>query len=322
MIRQAMKVNRITSKIGLIMAKYISLIILSAVLLVSCSSEPEIEGTQFSADIVAVQAGDSAVGKIYVKDHIYRMDLRQHSHDFIVIVKEDSNITYLLMPPEKIYMDMPTDDQMSIRNDPFQALKFVSSMGEKELVDSEKIEGHQCDKYTLTIDSNQILEYWQPRKFDFPIRIVGTVGPRNITSLSNIEIAEVDDSLFQIPEDYDPYKTGIQRFPEPEWWGSLDSLPVMNAPFTHNMSAGEIIRVPLIDSRVLTITADNLSNEKSQYAAIPSLGGKPVADYTKNSRTVPSTTETFTFSKDEHTMDEIAIWVQRGKIVVFVEAAN
>ncbi|MBU1319511.1 MAG: DUF4412 domain-containing protein [candidate division Zixibacteria bacterium] len=304
------------------MTKFIALVLLSVALLASCSSEPQIEGTQFSANILAAQAGDSAIGKIYVKDHIYRMDLHQHGHDFIVIVNEDSNLTQLLMPPEKIYMDMPTDDQMSTRNDPFQALKYTSSIGENKLVATEKINGQQCDKYTITIDSNQILEYWQHKKLDFPIKIVGTVGPRNTMELSNIDITEMDDTLFRIPDGYDPYKQGMQRFPEPEWLTSLDSLPVMNAPFTYNMSAGKIIRVPFEDNNVLTVTADNLADDKSQYVALPLLNGKPVSDFTQNSRSVPSTTESFRFSKKERTMDEVVIWVQQGKIVVFVEVLD
>jgi len=80
--------------------------------------------------------------------------------------------------------------------------------------------------------------------------------------------------------------------------------------------------VPFEDGNVLTVTADNLANDKSQYAALPLQNGKPVTDFAQNSRTVPSTTESFRFSKDEQTMDEIVIWVQQGKIVVFVEVTN
>jgi len=188
MIHPTREINQRTLEIGIKMTKFIALVLLSVALLASCSSDPQVEGTQFSANILATQAGDSATGKIYVKDHIYRMDLHQHGHDFIVIVDQDSNLTQLLMPPEKIYMDMPTDDQMSIRNDPFQALKYTSSMGEIKLVATEKINGQFCDKFTVTIDSNQILEYWQHKKLDFPIKMVGTVGPRNTMELSNIAI--------------------------------------------------------------------------------------------------------------------------------------
>lgn len=266
-----------------------------------------------------IQGGDSTMGKIYVKDSIYRMDLNQQGHAFIVIVNQDSNITYLLMPPEKLYMDMPTDDQMSVRNDPFQGLKYTIANGEERFLTTERMNGQDCDKYAVLLDSNKVLEYWQHKRLDFPIKIAGTVAPRNTMELLNIEITALDDSIFQIPEEYDAYEPGMIMYPEPDWLPELDSIEIVDAPFRRDMSEGDIVRVPFGVSLILTVTADNLSSEKSAYVAIPLRNSKPVADYTQSICTVPSTKESFRFDRTNIDADEIVVWVQEGLIAVFVE---
>lgn len=304
------------------MTKYFLLIILSILILISCSSGPEVAGTQLTANILMVQGGDSTSGKIYVKDTKYRLDLRQRGHDFIVIVNQDSNITYLLMPPEKIYMNMPTDDPMSLQNDPFQGLKSAIAYGTETYIGSDRVDGKECDEYSVSIDSNQIITYWRLKKPEFPVKIVGTIAPHNTMEMSDIVIRALDDSLFVIPADFDAYEPGMKQYPVPEWMSNLDSMEVVEAPFEREMSAGDIVIVPFSDSTILYVTADNLSDKPSTYVALPIHNSRPAADYLVNTRMVPSTTESFEFNKADLNAEQVAIWVQDGKVKVFVTPAN
>jgi hypothetical protein len=304
------------------MIKYLPALLLLALVLASCSSEPQVEGTQLRGNILMVQGVDSTAGKIFVKDNKYRMELNQRGHDFVVIVDQDSNVTYLLMPPEKIYMDMPTDDQMSLMNDPFQGLKYAINHGTETFLTSERVGGQNCDKYSVSIDSNKIVTYWRLKRFNFPVKIVGSVAPHNTMEMSNIKIAALPDSLFVVPEDFDPYEPGMKRYPVPEWMSQLDTLEILNAPFQREMSVDEVVIVPFEDSTIITVTADNLANKPSRYVALPIHNGKPAADYLLNTREVPSTTESFEFNKTELEAEELAIWVQFGKVMVFVKAAD
>ena len=82
--------------------------------------------SQFTADMIQSDGGDTTTGKIYVKNSKYRMDQEEDGHQVFVIVDQTAGVTRVLMPEEKMYMEMGTQDFRSLMKDPFQGVKYTA----------------------------------------------------------------------------------------------------------------------------------------------------------------------------------------------------
>jgi len=105
--------------------------------LFACSNAAPV--SQFTADMIQSEGGDTITGKIYVKNSKYRMDLEEDGHQVFVIVDQTAGVTRVLMPEEKMYMEMGTQDFRSLMKDPFQGLKYTASTGDSKHLGTETV---------------------------------------------------------------------------------------------------------------------------------------------------------------------------------------
>ena len=63
---------------------------------------------QFSADMIQGEGTKVFEGKIYVKDNMYRMDMKDSGQQISVIVDQGKGVTRVLIPAEKMFLEMKT----------------------------------------------------------------------------------------------------------------------------------------------------------------------------------------------------------------------
>jgi OOP family OmpA-OmpF porin len=158
--------------------------------------------SEFTADMIQSEGGDTTTGKIYVKDSRYRMDLEEDGREIFVIVDQNAGVTRVVMPEEKMYMELGSQEPASLMNDPFQGSKYTASTGDSKHLGTETVNGYQCDKYLVSMNGQDVMTQWVSQKLGFPIKIVMDVSKGTFVELRNIQEGPVDDALFDIPSGY------------------------------------------------------------------------------------------------------------------------
>jgi hypothetical protein len=65
---------------------------------------------EFSADLLLKQGGETMTGKVYVKRDKTRQEFVQQGQKQITIFRPDKGVMWVLMPAEKIYMEMSNQE--------------------------------------------------------------------------------------------------------------------------------------------------------------------------------------------------------------------
>ncbi|MFH1148066.1 MAG: DUF4412 domain-containing protein [Pseudomonadota bacterium] len=165
---------------------------LASVLLVAFGAS----AMELSADMVSKQGGSTHTGKFYMKGDKYRMEMENQSQ--YTILRQDKNTTWLVMPGEKSYMEMPYDPKQKPKVD-----EKVRCEVTRKLLGSETIDGHPAKKYEVTVkDNNQIVKQhqWIATDLSFPIKHAAVDGSWSV-EYRNIKTS-VPDKLFEVPAGY------------------------------------------------------------------------------------------------------------------------
>jgi outer membrane lipoprotein-sorting protein len=199
---------------------------------------------QFAASISETVDNVTRTDKIYVKNDKYRMEFQEEGHQVFVLVDQSALVTRVLMPEEKVYMEMASDDMQSLMNDPFQAARYTEGMGEKVKTGTDKIGGYDCDVYSIRSGEDELMRLWYSNKLGFPLKIALTGEQTRIMELSNIKVEEIDDELFAMPTGYTRMSGREERVIElPDWAERVSLAQFVDLPFDQMMFDEEIVRV-------------------------------------------------------------------------------
>ena len=157
---------------------------------------------QFTADMVTTESGVTKTNKFYSENQFYRMDIEEEGQEGYVIVDRNEGITRVVMPAEKMYMEMSSTGMQSMSNDVFQSIEKQKEQYETNLIGTETINGYECEKYEVLIDGGVVSTFWQAPDFEFPIKVISGASNEMVMELKNIQPGDVDDAMFQIPDDY------------------------------------------------------------------------------------------------------------------------
>ena len=162
---------------------------------------------QFTADMVQTQEGETTTTKLYVENPLYRMDIEEEGKEGYVIVDQSESITKVVMPSDKMYMEMGARGMMSMSNDVFQSIEQQKEIYDTNHLGNETINGYECEKYQIIIDGNVVTTFWQSSQLEYPLKVISGPNNERVMELKNINEGDIDDSMFQIPEGY----TKIER---------------------------------------------------------------------------------------------------------------
>jgi hypothetical protein len=155
---------------------------------------------EFSADfVVQIQGEPEMTGRILVKGEKVRHEMTQEGEKQTMIIRPDKNVTWMIMPEEKMYMEIP-----------YQAdnKAFEEWTPEKEskakLVGEEVVSGLQCKKYETEEDGEKTT-FWISQKHSFPLKAQDS---ESTLEYRNIKEDKIPDSEFELP-------AGLKKMPMP-----------------------------------------------------------------------------------------------------------
>ncbi len=161
------------------------------------------EFTNFSADIVTTSHGSTHTSKMYRKDGKSRMEMIGGKKEMITISRPDKQVTWMLMPESKTYMEMSSNMQ---KKDITSRLNDPSVKSEKTFIGNDTVDGHPAKKYHVTVILDGKKEasgfIWEATDMNnFPVKHQSEDG-ETTTIWKNIKTGDVSDSLFEIPAGY------------------------------------------------------------------------------------------------------------------------
>jgi outer membrane lipoprotein-sorting protein len=197
-----------------------------AFLLVALSALPLLAQvpSSFSADMkFASPKGMSGTGKLYFAGQKVRMEMNMQGHGSIMISDQSRKIAYMVMPQQKMYMEMSTDRPGAQRGPDWQAYdaanpcKTVPDMSCQK-IGTEIVDGRLCNKWKFTgtgKNAGSTRTVWIDEKTGIPIKTQMSDG--TTMELSNIKEGPQSASLFELPAGYQKMDMGnmMRNAPRP-----------------------------------------------------------------------------------------------------------
>lgn len=151
---------------------------------------------EFSADMTSYSKKETTNAKIYVAQGKMRMEMAES----IMIIRPDKNLSWILMPADKMYMENPIDTSKS----PKVAKEFE---GETERVPMgmEDVDGQPAEKFKVTYtEKGKPVSVYQWLRGQFPVKVEAVDGSWGF-EYKNLRTGAQADDLFEPPADYEKF---------------------------------------------------------------------------------------------------------------------
>jgi outer membrane lipoprotein-sorting protein len=176
--------------------------------------------SSFSSDMrFASPKGMSGTGKLYFAGQKVRMEMNAQGHNSIMISDQSRKIAYVVMPQQKMYMEMSTDKPGPQRGPDWQAYDAANpcrSLRDTtcEKIGTEVVDGRMCNKWKFA-GSSSSRTVWIDQKNGIPIKSLMSDG--TTMELTNIKEGPQSASLFEVPAGYQKMDMGnmMRNAPRP-----------------------------------------------------------------------------------------------------------
>lgn len=172
--------------------KAIRIILIAAICIFFGLSQAKAQ--EFSADMVSRTGKETFSAKIYVSGQKSRTETPEN----IIITRMDKNISYMVMPTEKMYMEHPIDVRMAPK-----ASKEFAGETERQSLGKETVNGQSAEKFKVTYTENGKQEslYQWITDAQIPIKTEAVDGSWSM-EYQNLKVAAQPADLFEPPADY------------------------------------------------------------------------------------------------------------------------
>jgi hypothetical protein len=152
---------------------------------------------EFRADLRVIEERATESGKFYVKSNLVRMEKSGESDQGVLIADVQKNITRVLDPKGKRYVEIPKNICG------FIPPREITSNAIKKFVGSEKIGVYKCKKYKYFLPKKKeaSVTQWVATAINFPVKACYH-DENKCWELANIQQGPVDDAMFQVPQNY------------------------------------------------------------------------------------------------------------------------
>jgi outer membrane lipoprotein-sorting protein len=169
----------------------------------------------WQGNLTVTSAGkEGGTGKIFAKGGKLRFEMESQGRKMAVLVDTKSRQAHMLMPEQKLAMEVP--DSMATQKMVACSTEDVDGCfkkkGYKE-VGKETVDGHPCVilEGTETNGGKKVVQkVWRPKdmKEVFMLKSLSKLddGKEVQTTVSDVKLSKVDDSLFKVPADYKKMK--------------------------------------------------------------------------------------------------------------------
>jgi len=145
--------------------------------------------------------GETMQGKLYVKGMKFREEMSAKGQGSIMVIDMVAQKSLMIMPAQKMYMEMQYDPTMvQDKKDPQELEKEM----EVKNLGTETVNGYVCDKIQYTMkDQSATVTQWHSKELGYSVRsITKSKEGEMTTELSNIKEGGVADSMFVAPAGY------------------------------------------------------------------------------------------------------------------------
>jgi len=275
----------------------------------------QVSAVDFSADMTDTQGDNVKKSKLFVRGGNYSLDVDESGEKLLIIVDTQNKQTVIVVYSDKEFRVIPSDDMMSVMNDPFQGYIYMAGMGEEKSAGAETVNGYECDKFIIIMQDTEVMTKWVAKKLNFPIKIVAHGNPEKVMELSNITEGPVKESRFKIPEGFtkwiDPETLPVEI---PAWASGIEAAPVMVPPFEYEMNAGDIIRVKAVSGKSLKIKAVNKGEAEAKAKVIPFKDGRPLKKESWYNNFAQKGTICARQHETPAVVDEFVVYIYEGSI--------
>ncbi len=265
----------------------------------------------FSADMVVTLGGKVKTSKIFLLDHQYRLDLEEDGRALNILVNRKSGKTRIVVPDEKIYLEMANSDIQSLMNNPFAAHRYMAENYQVQLGGKETVNGLSCDKQTIVAHGKEMMTVWVATEYDFPVKLENRQDER-LLELKNLKQGGATADLFQMPTGFKQV-TSMPIAP-PEWAPDIADAPIMTPPFEKVLSEGRILRIRPVNGFNIKLHGKGVSGQKGTFTSTPFKDGRPlkiVAGFPVGSG--------ITHKESPSEADEIVVRAKTGQIRISAE---
>lgn len=192
------KINKRMKKLVLLVAAIILTISLSA---------------QFSATMTFTAAGMKRNFTVFSDNNRYRYEFDEGGQEGVMIILNETEEFFLLMPQQKIAITEKTSSEMSMGMDPLKQYEYFENEDVTEkVIGKETVNGYECikkelhniqkDEYGVT--DQLMFTIWYSEELQFPVRILNHIDGTGSSGMEirNIQPWTPDESSFRIPEGY------------------------------------------------------------------------------------------------------------------------
>ncbi len=163
------------------------------------------QAKDFTADLTQSMGPMQMTGTMARKGNKQRTEINSPMGKQIIIVRGDLKKIWMISPEQKSYIEQPIPEGQNVAPENWR--KMMPKEAKMKKVGTEKVNGHQCDKYTVT-GGQATQTLWVSNVLGFPIRMVTNAkGPDGKPAqirmdYTNIKLGAPADSLFNLPAGY------------------------------------------------------------------------------------------------------------------------
>lgn len=161
------------------------------------------------------KGGHDMNGKVYFSGSKMRWDMNAAGHSSIMINDTNNKVSYMIMPEQKMYMEMRAGQHNPMQRGPkMDTLKSYDPNNPCaanpdmtcQKVGSESVNGRNTDHWIFTDKkNNSTMNVWIDKNIHFPIR---TQSNEMQMDLTNIKEGMPSASLFEVPAGYKKFDMG------------------------------------------------------------------------------------------------------------------
>ncbi len=152
---------------------------------------------EFLADMVSREGKETVTAKIVVAGDKIRMEMPEST----MIIRRDKDLTWMLMPAEKTYMEQP----INMAQAPKATREFDNEIS-REPLGTETVDGQPAEKFKVTYkEKNKNVSVYQwLRAGEFPVKVEALDGSWS-TEFKNLKTGAQPAGIFEPPADYEKF---------------------------------------------------------------------------------------------------------------------
>jgi len=156
---------------------------------------------EYSADRTIETDKGNFTGKVYAARDKQRSEMNLGGMQSVMIIRQDKQIGYMLMPAQQMYRELDIATARQQASGQPQDLVGITEVG------TETIEGRSTTKYKMIMKDGTAGGFMWITKDGIPVKLdaitkEGGKKTRFTMTLTNLEIGNIDPSVFEVPAGY------------------------------------------------------------------------------------------------------------------------